>query len=81
MNIKTFKELISANVTFDEYSTFKVVIREPKSTVQLVRDEAVSLRPQRVRPVDSAKRAVTKTANKAAERPIERPAEKQRPNT
>ena len=45
LNIETFKELISTNVTFDEYSTFRVVIREPKSTVQLVRDEAVSLRP------------------------------------
>ena len=41
----------------------------------------MSLRPQRVRPVDSAKRAVTKTANRVAERPIERLAKKQRPNT
>ena len=44
MNIEIFKELISANVTFDEYSIFKVEIRN------IVQTAKETVRPQRVRP-------------------------------
>ena len=64
MNIETFKELISADVTFDEYSTFRVVVER---TVE-------NLKRPVERPVDSAKRAVTATkiADRAAKRTVEK---------
>jgi len=34
LNVETFKELISADVTFDEYSTFRVEIGNTVQTVK-----------------------------------------------
>ena len=64
MNIETFKELILANVTFDEYSTFRVVVER---TVKNLKRPVERL-------VNSAKRAVTTTkiADRAAKRTIEK---------
>jgi len=64
LNVETFKELISADVTFDEYSTFRVVVER---TVE-------NLKRPVERPVDGAKRAATATkiADRAAERTVEK---------
>ena len=64
LNVETFKELISADVNFDEYSTFRVVVGKTVKDVK---------RPQKKRLVEGVRKALT-------ERPIERPAESQRPD-
>ena len=64
MNIETFKELILADVTFDEYLTFRVVVER---TVENLKRPIEKL-------VNSTKRATTTTkiANRVAERTIEK---------
>ena len=54
LNVETFKELISADVTFDEYSTFRVAIMKSGTAT-------VSSKPQEIRPVEGAKKAATES--------------------
>ena len=74
MNIETFKELILADVTFNEYLTYRVVIgkvaKELRPRKRLV--NRATKRPVE-RLVKGARKALTK-------RPIEKPTKSQRPN-
>ena len=54
LNVEMFKELISADVTFDEYSTFRVAIMKSGTAT-------VSSKPQEIRPVEGAKKAATES--------------------
>jgi len=78
LNIETFKELILANVTFNEYLTYRVVIGKV----------AKELRPKKRLVNRVTKRPIKKLINRTTKRPIEKltkkPIEKltenQRPN-